>query len=187
MSDQTFHESTCLPPCADPAYGWKGGCGHALAPQLKDCSPPLDPRIPSIWNTYPGWWDDIVQYQYGMHNYSKFAKTDELFLPYQQFVEDQEKDEIPFKIAYAQDLRWNYWPGTTPFVGSVPMGEVIAPPGLESAKKMQAGLTWTHNVIAPQDATPENVMMTENPGNVFQLKPISWNQRMLHSNRTQPS
>ena len=179
-------EATCVPSCADPAYGWEGGCGHALAPQLKDCSPPLDPRVPSIWNTYPGWWNDIVDYQYGMKHYSKFAKTDDLFIPYQQYVEDQEGDEIPFKIAHAQDLRWYYWPGTTPFVGSIPMGETIAPPGLESAQKMQAALTWTRNVIAPQDATPQNVLGTQNPGNVFQLKPTSWNQRMLHNNATYP-
>ena len=186
MQDPTQEYYCCTPPCADPSFGWKQSCGHAIPPQLKDCSPPLDPRIPSIWNTYPGWWDDIIDYQNGMKNYSKFCTTDALFVPHQQFVEDQEKNEIPFKIAYAENMRLAYWPGTMPFVGSIDAGEVIGPPGLESVEKLQSSMIWSRNIIAPEKANKHNVLGTKNIGNVFQLKPTSWNQRMIHSNNIQP-
>lgn len=172
--------------CANPRDGWASTCGHALPPQIRNCQPPLDPRIPSLWNTYPGWWNGIYDYYYGMSNYSKFCENDDKYTTWQGFQEDREGDEIEFKLKDAEKLRWDYWPGTCPLVGTVAQGEVIAPPGTQSVLKMADSVKWIDHVIPPQDATPENVYGTQAPKSVFDLPIGTFNDRMLHKNTIQP-
>lgn len=161
---------------------WTPGCGAALPPQLNTCKPPLDPRVPSVWNTFPGWWDDIYGRYYGMANYSKFCTDDPQYSTWQGFVEDREGDQIPFKLKDAQKLRWDTWPGTCTGVGTVKRGEVIAPPGTQSVLKLAAANAWTKHAVGPDT----DVGRTPQPKSVFDLPTRTFNSRMLHNNTTQP-
>lgn len=110
-----------------------------------------------------------------MNNYTKHTQTDTLYVPYQDMVEQKEGNEIDFYLDSAEKLRWSNWPGTSTFVGDIEMGEVVAPPHLDSTLKMSENLRWT------QHAVPMRKHQCDEPfQDVWDIQPITRADKAIH-------
>lgn len=163
-------ERGCVGSAAPP--DWKPSPGNALPPQLIDRNPPS--RLPTISTIFPGWWDEIRDYHYGMNHYNKFTNHKEM--TWEQFKEDQEGNCINFWLNDTDEMRWTYWPGTCPYVGQVNQGEVIAPPGLESVLKMEGETRWAAH-------SQENNPDPKTPRNIFEIPYCPFGKRAIHHSR----
>ncbi len=153
---------------------FKPSCGQAIPPLTKYCAKP-SAKFPTIENTYPGWWNGPYDYFYGMNNYTKHTKTDDSYVPYQDMVEQNEGNEIDFYLKDAADMRWNNWPGTTTFVGDVEMGEVVAPPGMNSTLKINEGLAWRHHTVPMKEHECKQPIQ-----DLWDLAPITRADKTIH-------
>ena len=155
---------------------FKPTCGHAIPPLVTHCSKP-SPNLPTIASTYPGWWTGPMDYYYGMHNYTKHTLTDTMLAPFQDMIEQKEGNQIDFYLRNADQLRWNNWPGTTPFVGDIDMGEVVAPPGTESTLKISENLRWTQHAVPMNNHECQQEQAEQD---IWNLTPITRSDKSIH-------